>query len=88
MTRLTLVGIKLPIPLHNLNDKFFLNSLTNTISMENTTAIKILQEAANIAIKAGCFGLTETTNIINALSTVEKAIAVPPAEKPDTFNKK
>jgi hypothetical protein len=44
--------------------------------MENTTAIKILQEAANIAIKAGCFGLVETTNIINALTTVEKAIIV------------
>jgi hypothetical protein len=53
--------------------------------MENTTAIKILQEAANIAIKAGCFGLVETTNIINALATVEKAAQVPvekPAETP------
>jgi hypothetical protein len=53
--------------------------------MENTTAIKILQEAANIAIKAGCFGLVETTNIINALATVEKAVQVPgekPAETP------
>jgi hypothetical protein len=48
--------------------------------MENATAIKILQEAANIAIKAGCFGLVETTNIINALATVEKAIGAP-AEK-------
>jgi hypothetical protein len=45
--------------------------------MENTTAIKILQEAANIAIKAGCFGLVETTNIINALAAVEKTIQVP-----------
>jgi hypothetical protein len=49
--------------------------------MENATAIKILQEAANIAIKAGCFGLVETTNIINALATVEKA-ANTPGEKP------
>ena len=45
--------------------------------MENKTAIKIILEAADIAIKAGCFGLVETTNIINALSTVEKAIAAP-----------
>ena len=49
--------------------------------MENATAIKVLQEAANIAIKAGCFGLVETTNIINALATVEKA-ANTPVEKP------
>lgn len=49
--------------------------------MENTTAIKILQEAANIAIKAGCFGLVETTNIINALTTVENATKAT-AEKP------
>lgn len=47
--------------------------------MENSTAIKILQEAANIAIKAGCFGLVETTNIITALATVEKL-----CNKPDT----
>jgi hypothetical protein len=44
--------------------------------MENATAIKILQEAADIAIKAGCFGLVEASNIINALSTLEKAIQV------------
>ena len=53
--------------------------------MENTTAIKILQEAADIAIKAGCFGLVETTNIIQALTTVKKAVQVPvekPAELP------
>ena len=68
--------------------KYNLNShikFTHTHAMENTTAIKILQEAANIAIKAGCFGLVETTNIINALATVEKAAQVPvekPAETP------
>jgi hypothetical protein len=45
--------------------------------MENATAIKILQEAANIAIKAGCFGLVETSNIINALTTLEKATYTP-----------
>lgn len=50
--------------------------------MENTTAIKILQEAANIAIKAGCFGLVETTNIITALATVEKICNKPDAETP------
>jgi len=55
--------------------------------MENTTAIKILQEAANIAIKAGCFGLVETTNIINALATVENAIGAP-AEKVAEMQKK
>ena len=38
--------------------------------MENTTAIKILQEAANIAIKAGCFGLVEVTNIVKALEVL------------------
>ena len=52
--------------------------------MENTTAIKILQEAANIAIKAGCFGLVETTNIINALNTVEKAVQAPVEKAAET----
>jgi hypothetical protein len=51
--------------------------------MENATAIKILQEAANIAIKAGCFGLVETSNIINALTTVENATKAT-GEKPTT----
>lgn len=64
--------------LHKLQFNFHSHKHTHT--MENATAIKILQEAANIAIKAGCFGLVETTNIINALATVEKAIGAP-AEK-------
>lgn len=39
--------------------------------MNKELALQILKEALNIAIAKGCFGLTETSNIIQALATVE-----------------
>jgi hypothetical protein len=35
--------------------------------MDNKTAKQIVNEALNIAIARGCFGLTEVTNIVRAL---------------------
>jgi hypothetical protein len=58
--------------------------------MENATAIKIIQEAANIAIKQGCFGLIETSNIIYALQAIESLVQKTdnPAVKPPASEKK
>ena len=35
--------------------------------MDNKTAKQIVNEALNIAISKGCFGLIEVTNIVKAL---------------------
>lgn len=35
--------------------------------MKKDTAIQIINEALNIAIAKGCFGLVEVTNIVKAL---------------------
>jgi hypothetical protein len=38
--------------------------------MKKDTAIQIINEALNIAISKGCFGLVETTNIVKALELI------------------
>jgi len=38
--------------------------------MEIQNAKQILVEALDIAIKKGCYGLTETTNIVKALDKI------------------
>jgi hypothetical protein len=38
--------------------------------MELQNAKQILLEALDIAIKKGCYGLTETTNIVKALDKI------------------
>jgi len=35
--------------------------------MDNKTAIQIVNEALNIAIQKGCFGLLEVSNIVKAI---------------------
>jgi hypothetical protein len=35
--------------------------------MNHETAVKIINEAINIAIAKGCFGLIEVTNIVEAV---------------------
>ena len=39
--------------------------------MKTEQALQILKEALNIAIAKGCFGLIETTNIVNALQHLD-----------------
>ena len=38
--------------------------------MDNKTAKQIVNEALNIAIAKGCFGLVEVTNIVKALEVL------------------
>ena len=38
--------------------------------MDNKTAKQIVNEALNIAISKGCFGLVEVTNIVEAIKTI------------------
>ena len=38
--------------------------------MDNKTAKQIINEALNIAIAKGCFGLVEVTNIVKALEVL------------------
>jgi len=40
--------------------------------METKLAKQILNEALNIAITKGCFGLVEVTNIVKALEKIEQ----------------
>lgn len=40
--------------------------------MDNKTAKQIVNEALNIAISKGCFGLVEVTNIVKALEVVNE----------------
>lgn len=40
--------------------------------MELETAKQVLVEALDIAIKKGCYGLTETINIVKALETINE----------------
>jgi len=39
--------------------------------MNNKTAKQIVNEALNIAISKGCFGLIEVTNIVKALEVIQ-----------------
>ena len=39
--------------------------------MNRETAIQMVNEAMNIAISKGCFGLLETTNIVKAIDHFE-----------------
>ena len=38
--------------------------------MKKNTAIQIINEALNIAITKGCFGLVEVTNIVKAVELI------------------
>jgi hypothetical protein len=38
--------------------------------MKKDTAIQIINEALNIAIAKGCFGLVEVTNIVKAVKLI------------------
>jgi len=38
--------------------------------MKTETAKQIVNEALNIAISKGCFGLVEVTNIVEAIKTI------------------
>ena len=38
--------------------------------MKKETAVQIINEALNIAIAKGCFGLVEVTNIVKAVEGV------------------
>jgi hypothetical protein len=38
--------------------------------MKKDTAIQVINEALNIAIAKGCFGLVEVTNIVKALEVL------------------
>lgn len=40
--------------------------------METKLAKQILNEALNVAIAKGCFGLVEVTNIVKALEKIEQ----------------
>ena len=44
--------------------------------MNNKTAKQIVNEALNIAISKGCFGLIEVTNIVKALDFLNEQPAV------------
>lgn len=39
--------------------------------MKKDTAIQIINEALNIAIAKGCFGLVEVTNIVKAVELIQ-----------------
>ena len=39
--------------------------------MDNKTAHQIINEALNIAIAKGCFGLVEVTNIVKAVEYIQ-----------------
>ena len=38
--------------------------------MKKQTAVQIINEALNIAIAKGCFGLVEVTNIVKAVEVI------------------
>ena len=40
--------------------------------MKRETAIQIINEALNIAIAKGCFGLVEVTNIVKAVEFISE----------------
>ena len=40
--------------------------------MKKETAIQIINEALNIAISKGCFGLVEVTNIVKAVELISE----------------
>jgi hypothetical protein len=40
--------------------------------MKKNTAIQIINEALNIAIAKGCFGLVEVTNIVKAVELISE----------------
>ena len=40
--------------------------------MKKETAIQIINEALNIAIAKGCFGLVEVTNIVKAVEFISE----------------
>jgi hypothetical protein len=39
--------------------------------MKKETAIQVINEALNIAIAKGCFGLVEVTNIVKAIQLIQ-----------------
>ena len=47
--------------------------------MDNKVAKQIINEALNIAISKGCFGLVEVTNVVEALKVINES------ELSDTF---
>ena len=47
--------------------------------MDNKVAKQIINEALNIAIAKGCFGLVEVTNVVEALKVINES------EPSDTF---
>jgi hypothetical protein len=40
--------------------------------MNKNTAIQVINEALNIAIAKGCFGLVEVTNIVKAVELISE----------------
>ena len=51
--------------------------------MKKETAIQIINEALNIAIAKGCFGLVEVTNIVKAVEVITEQ---PPQRAMESIN--
>lgn len=56
--------------------------------MEIKTALQILNEALNIAISKGCFGLVEVSNVVKSIEKINEELShhIQPTENFEELN--